>query len=270
MLEASGLADAEMQAIARAIGASETAFVVSPPGAALHLRYFTPAEEIPFCGHATLATVSRLIEAARIDPASSFDVLTGAGGTRIDTGNDGLIFISVPIAPFRASPIATDVLLDLLRGKTDMLEPTLRTMACGGQIFVPLAHRRDLFALAPRFDALADAGRVHGVRGFYVFTKDVLEDSSVTHGRYFAPALGVREDPVTGSASGPLAYYLVMQGVLRIPRESGLVRARFEQGDAMGKPGRVEVEVSGSPGRVDRVRVGGFAVTVLVGHMHSA
>jgi PhzF family phenazine biosynthesis protein len=272
VLDASVLEESQMRAIARAVAASETAFVVSSPGTPLRLRYFTPSEEIPFCGHATLATVSRLAELSRLEVPSTLELGTAAGPIRVDLERfEGAtrIFMVVPIAPFRASPIAPDTLLELLGGKSSMLDPALRSMACGGQIFIPFAKRRDLFELAPRFDALADAGRTLGVRGFYAFTREAIDSGSVTNGRYFAPALGVREDPVTGSASGPLAYYLVMQGVLRLPKEGSLV-VRLEQGDAMGKPGRVEVEVSGSPGRVDRVRIGGVAVSVLAGHMLSA
>jgi PhzF family phenazine biosynthesis protein len=80
--------------------------------------------------------------------------------------------------------------------------------------------------------------------------------------------MGVREDPVTGSASGVFAEYLALQGVLGLPRLGGTVRARIEQGNAMGKPGQVELEVSGRPGAVERVRVGGTAITVMQGTLH--
>jgi PhzF family phenazine biosynthesis protein len=93
--------------------------------------------------------------------------------------------------------------------------------------------------------------------GYYVFTRETLEAKSITHARFFAPAVGVREDPVTGAASGPLAVYLVEQGLLRVPG-----RARVEQGDAMGRPGRVELEVG-----ADGPRIGGVAVTVLEGRL---
>ena len=74
--------------------------------------------------------------------------------------------------------------------------------------------------------------------------------------RFFCPAHGINEDPVTGSASGVMAGYLVAEGLLGRPGE-----ARFEQGDGMGKPGRVSVRVAAD----GRIVVGGRAVTVLTG-----
>ena len=73
------------------------------------------------------------------------------------------------------------------------------------------------------------------------------------------------EDPVTGSASGPLTAYLVKHGVIKPP-----VRVRAEQGDAMGKPGRVDLEVTRSDDNAERVRIGGVAVTVLTGNLRVA
>ena len=64
---------------------------------------------------------------------------------------------------------------------------------------------------------------------------------------------------------GPLGAYLAMQGVLSLPEKGGTVHARLEQGDAMGKPGRVELEISGRARQVERARIGGVAVTVFEG-----
>jgi predicted PhzF superfamily epimerase YddE/YHI9 len=72
---------------------------------------------------------------------------------------------------------------------------------------------------------------------------------------------------VTGSAIVPLAHYLARFGILELPAAGGTVRARAEQGDAMGKPGRAELEVTGAPGKIERVRIGGKAVTVLEGQL---
>jgi PhzF family phenazine biosynthesis protein len=157
--------------------------------------------------------------------------------------------------------------MDFLGGGAGMLDPKLPVSRTGSKILVPLARRADLWSLSPRWDDLAAAGLGHEVLGFYVFTLDAEDRAHVAQGRFFAPAMGVREDPVTGSASGPLAEYLVLHDVLALPAAGGTVRARVEQGDAMGKPGRVDLEVTGAPGRIDRVRVGGTAVTVMDGSL---
>jgi len=104
-----------------------------------------------------------------------------------------------------------------------------------------------------------------GVRSVYVFTRDAIESGSIAHGRYFAPGFGIKEDPVTGSATGVFAGYLARNGVLSLPSSGGVVRARVEQGDVMGKAGRLDIEVTGSAAQVERARVGGVAVTILEG-----
>ena len=146
-----------------------------------------------------------------------------------------------------------------------MRDSALPLERAGRHLYVAISKRVDLWNLVPRWDALTAEGERHGVRGFYVFTREAADPGSISHGRYFAPSFGVREDPVTGSASGPLAEYLARHGVIALPPEGGTVRSRAEQGDAIGKPGRVELEVRGAAGTVEGVRVGGTAVTVLEG-----
>lgn len=117
--------------------------------------------------------------------------------------------------------------------------------------------------------SLAEVLRPHGLSGVYVFTRETKDASSVAHARYFVPGIGVAEDPVTGSAAGPLGMYLATRGLLALPAEGGTVRARIEQGDAIGKPGRIEVEVTGRAGAPEQARIGGVAVTVIEGTLRA-
>jgi PhzF family phenazine biosynthesis protein len=173
--------------------------------------------------------------------------------------------MATPRYPFQQNPIPEATLLGLLGGSAAMRDRELPIEQAGQHLYVPLKRRADLWALTPQWDALTAEGERHGVRGVYAFTRDVVEEGSTTHGRYFAPSLGVREDPVTGSASGPLAEFLARHGVLAFPPDGGPARGRAEQGDAMGKPGHAELEVTGGRNGVQGVRVGGVAVTVLDG-----
>jgi trans-2,3-dihydro-3-hydroxyanthranilate isomerase len=93
-----------------------------------------------------------------------------------------------------------------------------------------------------------------GFRGIDVFTLQTLEDTSNAHSRFFAPAVGIEEDPVTGSMSGPLAYWLRDQGLINT---STVI---LEQGDILYRSGRVTVDLSAA-----QPRIGGEAVTVLQG-----
>ncbi len=245
VVDAGDLDAPSMQRLAKAMAASETAFV--SPG--LHLRYFTPAVEVPFCGHATLATVHRLGELGRLAPGRHV-IHCPAGDVDVELEADGRVWMTPPQHPWTDSPIAEDELFRLLGGDPGMRDRELPLLAAGTKVFVPVRRRADLWALAPRWDELAATGL-----GAFAFTRDTIEPGSVVCGRFFAPAAGVREDPVTGAANGPLAAYLAQHGVLRVP-----ARARAEQGDAMGKPGRIDYDVT-----AERARIGGFAVTVLTG-----
>ena len=272
--DAAALDEPAMQRAAAAVAASETAFLLPPPdGAAVRLRYFTPTSEIAFCGHATVASFHWLTESGKLPPHGRHRLDCPAGSLEIDLeaveGGGTRVWMETPRHAWEPSPIAGATLLGLLGGSQMMRDQALPIERAGHHLYVAIGKRSDLWSLAPRWDALAGEGERHGVRGFYVFTREVLEPGSSTHGRYFAPALGVREDPVTGSASGPLGEYLARHGILPLPQEGGTQRGRVEQGDAMGKPGRVELEVSGSPGKIERVRVGGQAVTVLDGALRA-
>ncbi len=269
VLDAAGLDDATMLAAARAVAASETAFLYpGDNGADLRLRWFTPGEEVEFCGHATVATFHVLAEIGRLAVPGRYTLDCLAGRLEVElepAGDHSRVWIATPRRPWDESPIPAESLMPLLGGTAAMLDRALPVMRSGSKIFLPLVRREDLWSLAPRWDELAAAGLAHDVWGFYAFTRETFEKDHVTHGRLFAPAVGVREDPATGAANGPLGEYLAMHGVLRLPPQGGVVRARSEQGDAMGRPGRLDLEVTGSPGRIERARVGGEAVTVMEG-----
>jgi len=258
-----------MQRIAAAVGASETAFMLSGPDGGVRLRYFTPEAEIDFCGHATVATFHLLAERGLLPregrvrlecAAGTLDVELEAAGAR-----GGRAWIVTPRHAWEQPPVPLAKVLPLVGGSVDMVDETLPAYRNAQRLVVPFRRREDVWSLAPRAGALAELLGAHGMRGLYVFTRDVREVGSVAHARYFVPGVGVAEDPVTGSAAGPLGMYLASHGVLPLPAEGGTVRARIEQGDAIGKPGRIDVEVTGRAGAPERARISGVAVTVLEG-----
>ncbi|MCY1035383.1 PhzF family phenazine biosynthesis protein [Corallococcus sp. BB11-1] len=268
MLDASSLDAPTMQRVAAVVGASETAFVLSRPEApAVRLRYFTPVDEIPFCGHATVATFHLLAEKGllrspgtyRLEcPAGTFDVeleSRGAQGTQV--------WIATPQPETQQSPVTLEALMPTLGGRVEQVDPALPVIRQGHRLVVPLKRREDLESLVPRGAVMNALLMPHGVRGVYLFTLDAKEQGSVAQARYFVPGFGILEDPVTGSAAGPLAAWLAEHGVLRLPEQGGTVSGRIEQGDTLGKPGRIDIEVTGRPGHIVRARVGGVALTVM-------
>jgi PhzF family phenazine biosynthesis protein len=131
-------------------------------------------------------------------------------------------------------------------------------------LLLALRDLRALHALRPDHDRLARAATARGLRGICAVSAATVEPGSAIHSRFFAPHFGIPEDAVTGSVHSALAVWLVQAG-----RLGSRGRAAFtaEQGDVLGRPGRLDVELWREGGRVVRVRVGGRAVTVLSGHI---
>ncbi len=273
VLEAADLSADTMRLIAREVGASETAFVFPPsaPGADLVLRWFTPNCEVPFCGHATLATMHILAETGRYAPPRelTLETLSGLLQARLCPRDEGgcTPMVQTPTPAFEPSPIAAEELAEALLTSAENLRTDLPLSRDGMHLFVPFRHLETLLNLCPDLRLLSRLGLEHEITGFACFTTATVDAGSSWHMRFFAPGLGVNEDPVTGAAQGPMAVYLLEQGLLSAgPGESG--RWTGEQGDALERRGRVLVEVAlDADGHARQVCIGGSAVTVLHGRM---
>jgi PhzF family phenazine biosynthesis protein len=274
--EAEGLTPSEMQAIAREVGASETAFVFPPEGPDHHLRvrFFTPKLEVPICGHATIATHHVLAERGRRGFArTALRVMqkSPAGIHAVDvTRVEGVprILMTQPVPEFSdpSSRLPRGPMLDALGLDASDLHETLPVAAAyAGEytVFVPLRSRATLDSLNPNLQRLSQA-----FASYFLFTVGTPGDPVLTHCRMFAPAYGVNEDPVTGMASGPLGAYLVIQGAA--PPGERVFRFLSQQGAALGRPGTVEVLIGHEGDRILSVQVGGQAVTVLSGKLRRA
>jgi len=107
--------------------------------------------------------------------------------------------------------------------------------------------------------------------GCYAFTRETVDDGAEggaarAHARFFV-AMNIGEDPATGSAAGPLGGYLVQHKAIGMEPVDGVYRFVVEQGDFMNRPSRIGVEVTGQPGKVEQVRVGGTSVVVARGEV---
>jgi len=102
-------------------------------------------------------------------------------------------------------------------------------------------------ALKPDLSSLTEISGAIGCNGYFVFTFDSASDDILTHGRMFAPAIGIPEDPVTGHANGPLGAYLTHHKL--VPIEGDAFSFQSRQGEAMGRPGTVEVSVTLAAGQ---------------------
>ncbi|AMK10172.1 PhzF family phenazine biosynthesis isomerase [Pseudodesulfovibrio indicus] len=267
VLDASGLSPAAMQAVAALVNVSETAFLApAPPGAEYDLvqRYFTPAAEVPTCGHATIA--SHHLRATSLGMTEGrVRILTGAGILPVDveTSPDGLKVIMTQGALSFEPPLApaerATLLAALGLAPADLADglPVQEVSTGHSKVMVPIRSVRTLDRLAPDMGALAVLSERIGCNGYFVFVVNGPDDPCLTSGRMFAPAIGIDEDPVTGNGNGPCGAYLSRYGVL--PPEP-VFAYRGRQGVAMGREGVIEVTVARDESGPVRVQVGGTAV----------
>jgi PhzF family phenazine biosynthesis protein len=275
--DASGLSEAQMRAVARELGASETAFVLPSGSADRRLRYFTPATEVDLCGHATVATHAHLHADGVLD-AGTHTMETAAGVLDVEVTDDGVVWMT------QSSPEVRRVEVDYGRAADALGVPEAALADVGGDLppavastglpylILPVAFLEHLGGADPDFAAVEELAAGVDATGVYAFTFDTLDAESTLHGRMFAPGAGVPEDPVTGTASGAAGAYLRHVGAFageappgaaertREPVERGLPEEmRFEQGHFVDRPGLVRVRVG------TEVRVGGRAVTAMDG-----
>jgi len=266
---ADGLDAAQMQAIAREINSSETAFVLSPEAADhdVRVRFFTPTTEVPSCGHATIA--AHYVRAVENSLSSSTVVQKiGAGILPVEIVREdddykivmtqGAIEFDEPFGPTQVDETLAS--LRLHRQALDDRCPIQIVSTGHSKVLVGVRSRETLDSLQPDLARLTELSKRLGCNGYLAFTLDSADADILAHGRMFAPAIGIPEDPVTGNANGPLGAYLVRHGL--VSATHGTLTFRARQGEALGRPGVVEVTVE-SEGSVPKlVRVAGRAVIV--------
>ena len=266
VLDADTLTVEEMQAIARELNNPETAFVTAADGPDhdFRIRFFSPTAEVPMCGHATVAAnhVRALLAGAT---EMNVTQKTRIGLIPVEVrARDGAteVWMTLPvIEPGRAlDGRQRERLLGALDLRDRDLIPgaPLQVVSSGNSMLMtPLAERATLHALSPDLPALASLCEDVRAQACFAFTLDA-EPGVFSHARMFGPALGISEDPVTGTAYGPLGIYLVRNALTR--HDGSSMRFRARQGEAMGRPGTVSVEVAIERGAAVRVRVGGRAI----------
>ncbi len=233
--------DAWMQSVAAEMNLSETAFV-RPEKEVFRLRWFTPKIEVELCGHATLAASHILWETGVLarDREARFETLSGRLAARLD--EKGRIELDFPSRPIKPEPPEW---LDDVVGALG-----IKPVGAGlskEDVLVEAADEETVRAVRPDFDGI----RRLPARGIIVTARSSDPRFDFVS-RFFAPAVGVDEDPVTGSSHTVLAPYWT----------SRLGKTAFTAFQASARGGVLHVNLAG-----DRVKIAGKALTVIKGEL---
>lgn len=256
VLDADGLDRDQMHAITREFNLSETTFVLPPsPGADYRIRIFTPGAELPFAGHPSVGTAATLTRLGRIQPGERIQEC-GAGMLPVATADDaatltgGTATVGEELDP---EPLLNAVGLET----SDFAGPAPRVAGSGISFYYLAVHA----AALPRAVPDAAALRALGQQGLSVFAWDAA--SAVAHTRVFCDAVGVPEDPATGSAALGFGVWLVSAGLVG----DGTTAYTVRQGREMHRPSTLHCQVVVADGRVTRTTVAGGVVPVARGEL---
>jgi len=281
VLDAEGLDDLALQAIAAEVGYSETTFVLPPHAnsAATHrVRIFTPMTELPFAGHPTVGTAVAL---ASLDP--------GHGGGRpvefLFEQSAGLVPVTVRmtgphsggarfVAPGqwqRLDPVDPARVADALGIGSDMLSTAFAPTLCthgSVKLTVGLTDAAVLADLDPTRPGVRDLPLQLGASLIYAFVYEGADETGLRRieARSLAAAAGVLEDPATGSAAAALAGQLTAAAAADI-EGTVILPIQIRQGHHMGRPGLLHAQGRAENGRVTRVEIAGDAVVMISGHL---
>ena len=265
VLGAEVLDEAEMQALARELNNSDSAFVLPADGDDhdVILRFFTPKSEVGFVGHATVAAhVARL--AAGLGTTGTLRQKSRSGIQSITVaGTPDNPHVAVTVAPPNCLPPLSaeqkGQLLDIFGIETAAIDPKcpiLVTKRATTRLMMGLRSTEMLAAIEPDLEALKRLTPHVGADGYLLFVRDA-HGPGTFEARLFSPVLGIAEDPVSGNAHGMLGAYLVTHGLL--PVMDGKARLKGYQGTSMQRPGIVDIEVSVTDGKPTQIVISGTA-----------
>jgi trans-2,3-dihydro-3-hydroxyanthranilate isomerase len=252
--DGSGLDGATMQRAARELNLSETVFVLPAAGVGAgdaRVRIFTPNAELPFAGHPVLGTAFVLGGSSRA-PVVSLETGLGLTPVALTYDRDAVVFGEMDQPLPRDERFARHRELLEALGVERSLLPVQAYRNGPVQVYVALESERSVSELRPDMAALQELG---GEFGFSCFARSGGPAHFRT--RMFAPALGVPEDPATGSAAGPLAIHLARHGWIGYGEP-----IEIRQGEEIRRPSLLHARVEGSEEEIERLVVGGSAVIV--------
>ena len=283
VFDADDLSTETMQAIAKENNLSETAFVLKSDVADVAARYFTPDEEIPMAGHPTIATIYALATTGRLpeekigDPhrTSQITLQLPAGVLPIDitwsaiadSGPRPVVdqVIMAQLAPEFGATYSPEQIMPIFGLQPDdaLHEAPIQVVSTGTpQLMISVRNLDVLRRVAINVNEYIALRKRANFFSPHLFCLEGATAAGSTFARHVVASLaGSFEDPFTGSATGGMGAYVWHHGLIDSPKFVA------EQGHWMGRPGRANVEVIGSPDAIETVKVGGSAAAIISGEL---
>jgi trans-2,3-dihydro-3-hydroxyanthranilate isomerase len=257
--DASAIDPSTMQKVAQELNLSETTFVLAPtnPECAARVRIFTPTKEMRFAGHPTIGTAYVLVDEGVIPKGTASFLLeekVGAVPVRVDGAAPPMIWLTTPKIhdgrTFDRAVCARALGLD----PSDLLDLAPQLLSAGNpNLFIALKDQAAVDKASLDM-AAARSLKIPDEEPFCVFVFTPV--STGAYSRMFAPEFGVVEDPATGSATGPLAAYMMKNKLVSTGRFIS------EQGTKMGRRSLLHVQIHD-----DRIDVGGHTTPLVEAKM---
>lgn len=246
VLYENGLTNDEKKKIAKIVGYAETAFVTETPEADFKIEYFTPAEEVPLCGHATIATFGVLKYLNNLDK-DSYTIETKSGILNINL-KENKIFMEQNIPVFYEELSYKEIRKSFDIDCINKNIPIQIVSTGLKDILIPIKNEEVLWQLKPNFEYITEISKKYNVVGMHLYT---FSNDKVMC-RNFAPLYDVNEESATGTSNCALAGLLFKK--LNIKKDI----YSFEQGYSLKAPSQIIVKViSYDKENIDKIFVGG-------------
>lgn len=259
VLDSRNLTPAEMIAAARELGYSETAFLMDSDIADFKIQYFTPTEEVPLCGHATIATFS-ILNSLNMLKKHVYKIETKAGILNIQVEKDGMIFMEQNL-PTYFEILKPQMLAGCLASEFIDNSLPVQIVSTGlKDIMLPIDSKEHLEKLDPDFKNITTLSQDLDVVGIHAFALTKGPDITAIC-RNFAPRYGIDEESATGTSSCALACYLFKY----YKQQPQYI---FEQGFHLGAVSQLVVNIAHHGSTIDNVYVGGYGYLVCKKTLH--
>ncbi|CAL8901096.1 PhzF family phenazine biosynthesis protein [Bacillus pumilus] len=270
VLDGDLLTEDEMQNIAKELNLPESVFLLPAHDkeADYRIKYFTPTDEVNFCGHATVGLTWLLATELGLAKEKTGVVLeTKIGNVPVVWHEENGKVIDVEMT--QVTPKTRDFMIDLeelsdmLGISSDRIDPSypIKLANTGNwHLLVPMKTQKDIDQAAPNLAALGKMNKEQNITTTHLYTLHTTKEVDL-YTRDFAPGIGIPEDPVTGAANGALAGYLYLEGIIS---QQEITHLNIAQGDAIGRPGILRITVIPNESK-PVIKVAGAAVITIRG-----